>query len=54
MISLFRKTKWRIHYVDKIGDREKCVIIPAKTISQAKETFCNLVADKTITKVVMI
>lgn len=54
MINLFRKNKWRVHFVDKIGDPEKFVIIPAKSISQAKEKFHNLFDDKTIVKIMLI
>lgn len=54
MINLFRRNKWRVHFVDKIGDSEKFVIISAKSMSQAKEKFHNLFDDKTIVKVILI
>ena len=54
MINLFRRNKWRVHFVDKIGDSEKFVIIKAKSMSQAKEKFRNTFDDKTIVRVILI
>lgn len=54
MVNLFRRNKWRIHFVDKIGDPEKIVIIPTKSISQAKEKFRKTFDDKAIIKTIML
>lgn len=54
MISIFRKSKWQIWYVDEIGASEKSLIVTAKTIEQAKEKFRQSFNDKTIVKVMMI
>jgi len=54
MINLFRRNKWRIHFVDEIGSPEKVVIIPAKSISQAKEKFRKTFDDKAIIKTIML
>ncbi len=54
MISIFRKNKWLIYFVDKIGAPEKSLIVPAKTMEQAKERFRQSFNDKTIVKVMMI
>ena len=54
MINIFRKSKWRIYYVDEIGAPAKFVIISAKTITQAKEQFLKEYCNKTIVTVMMI
>ena len=54
MKNLFRRNKWRVHFVDKIGDSEKFVIIKARSMSQAKEKFRNTFDDKTIVRVILI
>ena len=54
MISIFRKNKWQICYVDKIGTPTKNLIVTAKTMEQAKEKFRQGFNNKTIVKVMMI
>lgn len=54
MINIFRKNKWRIYYVNGIGDPAKVVIISTKTISQAKELFLKDYCNKTIVEVMRV
>ena len=54
MINLFRKNKWRIHFIDNIGEPEKYIILTAKSMSLAKERFQYLFGDKTIVRVMLV
>ena len=53
MINVFRKTKWRISYIEGIRPLKKNYLYPkksfivtAKTIEEAREQFYQFIGDK--------
>ncbi len=48
MINIFRKSKWKILYVEEAGAPKKGLIVTAKTIEQAKEQFRQFIGEKSV------
>ena len=55
MISLFRKPKWRIRYVDAARiNPEKYILLKAKTIAHAKEEFYEVYKNVKIISIIKL
>ena len=48
MINIFKKNKWQIIYIEEAGAPKKGVIVTAKTMSQAKENFSQIINGKKV------